>query len=244
VEVDEDEAIKGYLRQSDYTKKTQALAEARKKLEQEELPAVQKERQEYAATLTELRKLVEANTPREPNWEKLKAELPPGEYAAKWVEWDQHQKHLADLKQVEQAATAKVQQDAVSRQNANAQAAFERTLELIPEWKDETKGKAERQAIVEYAGTLGFTQQDLASITRPELMVVLRDAARYHTLQANAKNPPKNVKPAAAVLKPGGANERVRPPSSDLEKAVKNLKRTGSERDAASAIRNLPGLNL
>ena len=59
-EVTLDELMKGYSRQSDYTKKTQELAEGRKAIEQlyaqynSEIHALQQERQQYMDTLTNI----------------------------------------------------------------------------------------------------------------------------------------------------------------------------------------------
>lgn len=242
-EVDDDELVRGYLRQSDYTKKTQALADSRKKLDSEEIPAVQKERQEYAAGLTELRTLIEQSVPKEPNWAELKKTLEPGQFADKWAEWQQHQANLGTIKAEEQKAIARVAADQKTRDDADAKAAYERLMELIPEWKDDVKGKAERQDIVKYAETRGFTQQDIAGIRRPELFVVLRDAAAYAKIKSKTAVPPKGTKPASPVLRPGGANERVPAPATEFKKAITRLKKTGSENDAAASIRNLPGFS-
>ena len=78
VEVPLDELLKGYSRTADYTRKTQAIAEARKQAEAEAAMA-REERQRYAQTLEALDATLRQLQPPEIDWDRLYQENP--------VEW-------------------------------------------------------------------------------------------------------------------------------------------------------------
>lgn len=239
-ELDEDEVVKGYLRQSDYTKKTQALAEERKKLEQEELPKVRTLIEQYAQQLKVLETAVREQSPAEPDWVKLRGEVTADEFAARWAEWQQHERQLTKLaekrKEAETAVAAERERVAAER----AKAGYERLLELIPDWKDKAKGTAERQQILEYVEPLGITKAQLAQVDMPELFVVLRDAAAYAQLKKQGKTLVAQGSKAAdvPVLRPGGAKS-AKPAPSQAQKAIQKAAKTGRVEDAAAAMRQL-----
>ena len=84
-----DELTKGYSRQSDYTRKTQQLAEDRRSLEGE-LVQTRESRIQYGQQLQNLEQLLEQATPKEPDWDRLHREN-PDEYAVRYVEWQRHE---------------------------------------------------------------------------------------------------------------------------------------------------------
>ena len=69
------EALNGYSRTADYSRKTMELAEQRKAM-QAEFQAVQEERQQYAQLLTALSGQLQSLQPAEPDWETLYREDP------------------------------------------------------------------------------------------------------------------------------------------------------------------------
>ena len=76
-QVTEDELLSGYSRQADYTRKSQVLAEQRKKIE-EELSATQQERQRYTQALEQLEESTDYEIAqlKSQDLEKLKEEDP------------------------------------------------------------------------------------------------------------------------------------------------------------------------
>ena len=82
-EVTEDELLSGYSRQADYTRKSQVLAEQRKKMD-EELAATQQERQQYQSQLEQFNLQADSKLEefKSVDWVKLKEE-DPMEYALK-----------------------------------------------------------------------------------------------------------------------------------------------------------------
>lgn len=241
-EVDEDEVVKGYLRQSDYTRKTQAVAEQRKKFETEDLPRVQAAEKQYADRLKELETAIKAVTPQEPDWDKLRTEHPE-DFPRILGEWQVHERRMAKLAEARKEADAKVAE--TTRENANraAKAAAERLLELIPEWKTEAKMKEDAQAIVKMVEPLGITREELAGLQRPELYVLLRKAAQFDALQAEiqaGKVPATKKAPKSPTELPNGSRVEERTGAAkDFEKDFKRAARSGKPEDAANAIRHL-----
>ena len=70
LEVSQDELIRGYSRQKDYTRKTQEIAEVRKQIEAES-SQVEEERQIYKELLPKLKTIYENGMEAEPDWEAL-----------------------------------------------------------------------------------------------------------------------------------------------------------------------------
>jgi hypothetical protein len=69
-EITVEELKRGHLRQRDYTRKTQELAEIRKGFEAQQ-NEVLRERAQYETMLGQLRQRIEADVEQEPDWDKL-----------------------------------------------------------------------------------------------------------------------------------------------------------------------------
>lgn len=241
-EVDEDEVVKGYLRQSDYTRKTQALADQRKKFEGEELPRVQAAEKQYADRLQELETAIKAVTPQEPDWDKLRTEHPE-DFPRILGEWQVHERRMTKLAEARKEADAKVAETQRAQGEAASKASAERLFDLIPEWKTEATMQADAQAIVKMVEPLGITRQELAALQRPELYVLLRKAAQFDALQAEvkagkvtaSKKAPKPDADLPANARSGEQNSA----GKEFEKDYKRAARSGKPEDAASAIRHL-----
>jgi hypothetical protein len=120
-EVSEDELIRGYSRHSDYTKKTQELAEERRNIETtqsqyySELSALQQERQQYAEALTQVIQSSMAGLEQYSNidWETLKTD-DPIEYITKRDEYREIQERVRQnqyqAQQIQQQQEAEMQQ--------------------------------------------------------------------------------------------------------------------------------------
>lgn len=231
VEVTLDELQKSYLRQSDYTKKTQALAEQRKASETE-LEALRQERMQYAELLPQLAQQLEtATSPEELQRLNELRESDPLQYMLEKDALDQRQAQLNAVKQEQerlaQASQAEQQQllaDHLQKETAAL-------MEALPAWKDEAVAKKERQQIREYALSRGFTDAELNEVYDSRAILILRDAMMAS--QANKRKPKQAVKKTA---KAGTSNVRRK---SRSRVAKERLSRTGSVRDATAVFENL-----
>ena len=187
----------GHLRQDDYTRKTMALAEDRKKFEAETVPL----KDQLVTQLTALKEALRASTPQEPNWDDHRKAVSPEQFLADFAMWQQRQNDLKRVEAAEQAAKAEQQERWGRAQAAQAEQAAARVFELLPEWKAEDKRQTQWKAIEDRILTpLGVKPEDVLSAARPELFAVLWKAAEYERLTAEAKTPPKvKVAPVATL---------------------------------------------
>lgn len=229
-EVTIDELIKSYQLGTDYTQKTQALAEQRKAVEAEKAAVEQAKqlRDQYAQRLELIHKvLAEQNKPE--NIEALKETDPIG-YAVKMAEQMQRKEQLAAV-QAEQQRLAQMRQ-AEQQQALQAHLAQEaqKLSQFIPEFSQPEKADQVRADIRNYAKSIGFSDQELANVYDSRAVLALWKAAQYDKLVSQG---PKKVQQAPAVLKSGAA--KVANPETESYKAERNrLRKSGKARDAAN----------
>jgi hypothetical protein len=189
----------GYLRQADYTKKTQEVAQARRHVEtmlQAASQAVQAS-QQFADIIGQI-KSADASLQafHSLDWNDLRA-TDPVEYAAKqadFVRWQSYRdglvRNLSDAKQRVDYAQA---QEAAQRVQQGAQLLSQQ----IPGW-GEQKMKEIRSAAQRY----GYQDAELDGITDPRAVLVLHKAAEYDKLQASRVSRAQQVKNLPPVAKP------------------------------------------
>ena len=234
VEVTLDELQKGYSRTQDYTRKTQQIAEIRKQVEAE-TEAVRAERAQYAQMLGALQaQLQGAET--QIDWDRLYHEDPIEWVRQKEVMRERQEKFQAI--QFEQQRMAQLSQHEQQQQLAShLQEQHTKLLEIIPEWKDPVKAKAEKQLLVEFGQKTGFTPEELKAIVDHRAVVALRKAALYDQMMTKRKaiTPVTNNGPRPA--KPGAAGRVSQ--TTEAVRAKQRLAKTGRVDDAASAIYQL-----
>lgn len=232
-EVSEDEAYLGYLRQKDYTRKTQQAAEAKKAAEAE-AETLRKQRADYAAHLEQVKQAMDTMVPKEPNWADLRAKVPAEEFAATWAEWQQFSEQrklvVAEQQKVADQTAAdlkKAMLDETTRQR-------ELTLEAIPEWRDQAVAVKEGKELLAWMSEKGFTKDQIAAINDHRLIVSLRNSMQWDKLQA--KKPQAKAK--QGKLKPAvpGSPASARKPASERQRDLARLKDTGKTDDAARAF--------
>ena len=231
----EDEVKNGYLRQSDYTKKTQALAEERKRFEAEERAAVRQERQVYAENLERVKAALEALTPaEEPDWTAVAGQMTPEEFTKHYASWKANKERLSRVEE-EQARVMALQEQESERARAIRLNDEKERLELaIPDLKDPERGKVLRQDLVEYAKSVGFTDDDLALVEDHRPLVLLHKARLWDESQKRRPALEEKVDRELSALKPTGTKPA---PKAKAVDALKNRMATsGSVEDAAKLI--------
>ena len=231
IEVPKEELIRGYQREADYTRKTQKLAEERKFVESE-FQQVRAERETYAQILGQLQQKLQEFEPQEPDWNRLEVE-DPTEYARQWTSHQRRQQQRYAV-QAEQQRLNQVQQ--VEQQKHLQQVMAQEVASLkekIPEWSSPEKAKAEGKALLEYGQNLGFSEQELSTITDSRALLALHKAWKYDQMMSKRPEFQAKIKKAPKMVSPGSAGS-VSSKSSDINNAKKRLAQTGSVRDAAS----------
>lgn len=215
------------LREADYTKKTQALAEQRKQLEAERNELPKKIETQYAEKLTQLENLLAqaVNADEQTDWKAL-LESDPVEYLRR--------KELAEERK---AKFAELQQQNQARQQEHLKAVLtaerDKLLEKLPEWKDEKVAEKAKNEMKSYLQTHGFSQGEIDGITDHRVIVLLDKAMRFEALGKKDLAAKRIEKLPPKVERPGAANEnKVNP----VRNANLKLKQTGKLDDAAAAI--------
>lgn len=221
----------GYLRQSDYTRKTQAAAELRKAAEAEAQSA-REAREQYAAELGQVRKALEALMPPEPDWDTLRKE-DPSEYAIKRLEWNDRKEAIAALRAKEHEVAQLQEADRAKQMQSKAAEEHQKLLESVPDWKDQTKAKADLEAMVAHAKSYGFTDAELSQVYDHRTVLLLRDAMRYRDLMAKKPDAERKVQKVKAAT-PGGLKTPEK--NADYKRALEQLGKTGRKDDAVLAF--------
>lgn len=232
-EVTLDEALKGYSRQADYTRKTQDVS-AQKKAFEAEQTAVRAERQKYATYLTQLEQAIKSSSAPEPDWAKLQQTLAPEDFAAEYARYQIHSQEMAQLKAEKDRAQAAVQADQQKALESHIAAEQEKLLAALPEWKDNKVAEAEKAKMVAYADKMGITQEDLGKVTDHRTLVLLRKAMLYD--EAQQKKPVVQARIEKVKAATPGPAKSPKPEVSDSTKARQRLAKTGKVEDAAAAF--------
>jgi len=216
-----DEVRDGILMRSDYTRKTQELANERAKFDAEREQAAAQIRQQFEAVQA-LR-----GDEQEPDWDKLYDEDPLGapkierQWRAKQAERQQMQQQMQH------------QREAQKRQHMAQQAAL--LPELIPEWQDQSRAKAEQAELQQALIDDGFSPEDVAMVSDARLVKWLRAAHQHMKGQKAAKETvKKKVAGKPRVQKPGSAKPKSAARSQ--VKANREIARKTQSKDAWTKV--------
>jgi len=236
-EVTLDELKKSYQLGSDYTKKTQEVAEQRKVIEQEAKAIIEarKVRDDYSSKLQAIEQFLNGQNDNPAELAAMKENDPVG-YAVKVAEMTEKKEQLQTI----QAERARLAQEQQTESQAQMQKFVEqeqiKLAESLPEFSDKTKGEQVRNDIRSYGKKMGFTDEELSQVYDSRHVLVLHKAAQYDKLMAGKAGVKKKVAKAPKTVKSGA---KVKQNVTDIQKKqMKRLQQTGSARDAAAIFEN------
>lgn len=237
-----EELKSGYLRQQDYTRKTQALSEEKKAFA-EQVAAVDQERAQYAEALPMLAQQIQQSVEQEPDWDTL-YDTDPALAAKAERQWrkqlEDKQKQLQAV-QVEQQRMQQIQQQRMDQARAQFVEQQREVLpDLIPEWRDTKVAAQEAGEIREFLLQTGFPEQDIDGMNSALLVKMARLAmlqARGANRADKAKAKPKPAK-GSKTMRAGSRGTQPKPKNA-VREAQQRLKTTGRVNDAAAAIKAL-----
>ena len=233
-EVTLDELIKSYQLGTDYTKKSQAVAEERKVVEAERqrIEEARYLRDQYAERLQIIEQMLNQQ-PETVSLDHLKETDPIG-YAVAVAEQQQRDKQLAQVQMERQRIAEQQQQERQEQLGQVIQAESRKLAEAIPEYADPQKGDVTKRELREFGLKLGFSDQELSGIYDSRQVLTLYKAMQYDKLQSSKPGITKRVNEAPKVVKSGVAQGRE--VSDELRKAKARAKQTGRVADAAKAF--------
>ena len=233
-EVTLDELIKSYQLGTDYTKKSQAVAEERKAVESER-QAVQEAKQmrdTYAQRLEMIEQMLQPQ--QEENLDYLKETDPIG-YSVKVAEMVQREKQLAAVQAERYRINQQQEQDRQMQMQHVVAEEMQKLSASIPEFADPAKGETIRNDIRTYGKQLGFSDNELAAVYDSRAVLTLYKAMQYDKLVASKPAITKKVNEAPKAIKSGVSKPRDSN-AEETRKLKARAKSTGSVRDAASVF--------
>jgi len=244
-EVTEEELIRGYSRHSDYTRKTQELAEERRNIEaaevqyQSEFAAMQQERQQYveAVSQTIQNSMAGLQQYSDIDWPALK-EQDPIEYITKRDEYREIQENVRANQHKMQVEQHKLVSEQKQERDHMLQEEHGRLLEKMPEWGDPAEQKRLAKDLRDYAINQGFLADEINSLVDHRSLVVLSKALKYDALQ-NADVKSKKVKKAPRVVRSGKGTGKKEATKSKQAAKMKRLRSSGHVDDAASILEDM-----
>ena len=234
-EVTLDELIKGYQLGTDYTKKSQTVAEERKAVEAERqrIEEAKVLRDQYAQRLQLIEQMLNQQ-PETENLDFLKENDPIG-YAVKVAELSQREKQLAQVRaERERIMQQQIQEQQQTLQQKVAEEA-QKLAAVLPEFVDPQKGDVVRKEIRNYGKQLGFSDEELANVYDSRAVLTLWKAMQYDKLQSAKPNITKKVSEAPKSIKPGVAQVRDSD-REELKKLKARARSSGRVTDAAAVF--------
>ena len=228
-----DELKSGYQRQSDYTKKTQNLAEQRKNFESQN-NFIQQERALLAENLKATQQFLEQGMVQPPDSNLIESD--PTTYMRQKDAFEKHQTALNMVKNEQISLQQKQQQELVENYKKNLAEEQVRLTELIPEWKNGEVATKEKQNIVTYAKRMGFSDNELATASDSRAIAVLRNAYLYDQLVSKNKVVQKKVNKAPKMVKGGVPKNKNEIANSNSQKLFDKLKKSGRQEDALNYL--------
>ena len=233
-EVTLDELIKSYQLGTDYTKKSQAVAEDRKAVEAER-QAVQEAkvlRDTYAQRLEMIEQMLQPQ--QEENLDYLKETDPIG-YSVKVAEMVQREKQLSAVQAERYRINQQQEQDRQMQMQHIVAEEMQKLSASLPEFADPAKGEAIRNDIRSYGKQMGFSENELAAVYDSRAVLTLYKAMQYDKLVASKPAITKKVSEAPRAIKPGVSKPRDSN-AEEMKKLKARAKSSGSVRDAASVF--------
>ena len=242
VEVTEEELLKGYSRQQDYTRKTQELGEYRRQLDeagqfyQQEVAKTQEARQQYINSIANAVQLNLSSLQEYENtdWERLKTE-DKEEYLTKR---DEYREAQANLQKLQQQHNQESQRQAQEHQQQFAQWAQEehgKMVQMIPDWGVPEKQKAIATELRDFAYTKGFSEDEVKQLFDHRSIIILMQAKAWEDDQRRARKlKTKKVKSKPKFAKSGKGVKKADSNRSKRTAQMKRLQSSGHVNDATS----------
>ena len=239
-EITVEELRRGNLRQRDYTRKTQELADAKRNM-QAQFEEVERERAQYAQLLPALEERLNQPAEQEPDWDKLYDTDPvmAAKAERQWNKQKEERKGQLEAVRQEQERMSRINEERNAQMHARYVDEQRQILpDLIPEWRDTKVAKKEATELRDFLINEGFTEEDVSGLANASLVKLARKAMLYDRGQTRAIKAKTKPKPKSKTLKTGSRNSQPKPKAAQTQ-ALQRVKQTGRVQDAAAAINTL-----
>jgi hypothetical protein len=240
-----DDLVKGGLRQADYTRKTQALAEQRKGMETAqqqytaESQAVQAERQQYINALSQIIQSSAQGLDQfaRIDWEALKEE-DHIEYLSKKDEYREAQEKVRQHQFAMQQAQQRQGVESEHQHRVMLQQEHKALVDKHPDWADDDKRRELGSKLRDYAMSEGYSQEELSNLYDHRAVLMLNKAMKYDALQSSDIRG-KKVKNKPKVMRSGKGVQKSEESRTKRKAKMKRLQSTGHVDDAVSILEDM-----
>jgi hypothetical protein len=236
-EVNLEELKAGYQRQSDYTRKSQALAEGRKENEaiQSERIRLEQERQMYANGLQMLKEQQSAKLQefKDVDWENLKEEDPYA-YMLKKDEYRDAQDKARNAAQQQQIVQQQQQQQEAQSRATFVQDQYSQLVNALPEW--DNKESTVKEDIRKFAISSGYAPEEVDQLADHRSVLILKKAMEFDKLTKKVAPKKKAIKKVPKVQKSGRGKVKSEAADDKTKKKRARLRKSGHQDDAASVF--------
>ena len=222
------EALEGYQRQSDYSRRMNELRQEKISFEQE-AEAVRTEREQYATLINALDAQLKELMPKEPDWERLHREDPLN-FPLVEKQWRDYQSRLAATQAEKERLSYLTQKEEQDRLKSIVEQGRQYLVKQVPEWGDANKWNEARSRLMSYGKAVGYSEDELAQAYDPRAILVLEKARKYDELMTKRPQPDKKEGPRP--LKSGTPTSAPKQ-QTEVARAKMRLSKTGSVDDAA-----------
>ena len=228
------ELKRGFLRESDYTRKTTENAEQRRALESQS-QALEASQKELAEKLEYASSLLQSLTPQPPDPALLSSD--PLKYMqdkANYEAFVQHQQYVQGLTAEDKK---KAEEKAASERQNRINSEWGQLLAKAPDLNDKAKFSTFEADVFKFGTEYGFSRDELINGIPMDhrQALVLKDAIAYRKLKAAQPKVAKKVENRPPVVKGG---KRLSPQAQKARQssdALSRLKKTGTVEDATAA---------
>ena len=240
LEVSLDELVKGYSRQSDYTRKTQELASQREQMTQlqqqwaNEISQAQAERQQYIEALGQVvqQSMVGLEQYANVDWESLREEDPIA-FVTKKEEFRDAQERVRQAQAQQGAEAEKQKQEFAKIKQMALQEEHKKLVAAVPEWNEPEKRNELAKELSSYALSQGFKQEELKELIDHRSLIVLMKAQKYDALQKSDVKA-KKIKNKPKVVRSGkGTNKKA---DNDRSKRIASMNRLKESRHVNDSV--------
>lgn len=232
------------LRETDFSRRQNELAEQRKPLEAER-SQLEQARKQYEEALPTLLATLQQATAGEFSDIKTMADVErlAREDWPRYALWDAQQKKIGAVQQEMTAAQQRQAQEFQTKWATFAKEEDAKFTQAAPEMANKETATKVANSSIELLKDKGFSDTDLGKLWNGEaslslrdhrVQLLIRDAVRYRDAQALAKT--KVSKPVPNVQRPGTAPQRAPDRDVQLAQLSKQLDQSGSWKDAARLL--------
>lgn len=223
-----DEAVKGYMRTADHTRKTQAVAQQKRELEAATVTARTRAEQ-YLQLIGKVEQAL-GDVDKEPD-----PESPT--FAVDWARWQREQRRRAAVKSERERVERERQEHEDQQLSGLREQETEKLMEALPELRDVKKAQTIKAELVQYGQSIGFTADELMGIVDHRAILALRKAMLFDRAEAKRRAVAPKVKQAIKAAKPGAA--KPDPRANAGQRALSRLAKSGRKDDATAVFYEL-----